>query len=166
MAYERSKSARDNFGKFINQLQPKTKALVRKLERILIKVYWQYVTSSFIQICLNEELLSNHTHTHTHTYIYIYIYTERGRLAPASLINISTHVACSTLTGYSVAPSCCCDLHQAKFTLINVYNIIFYAESPIRLFLCLSNLIFQDFYVPNSTPLNKMPYKVTLYAVF
>ena len=39
VAYEVSKSARDNFGKFINQPQPQTKALVRKLERILIKLH-------------------------------------------------------------------------------------------------------------------------------
>ena len=36
MAYERSKSSRDNFGKFINQFKPKTKTLIWKLERILI----------------------------------------------------------------------------------------------------------------------------------
>ena len=30
---------RDNFGKFIKQLQSETKALFRKLERILIKLY-------------------------------------------------------------------------------------------------------------------------------
>ena len=34
MAYEMSESARDNFGKFIHQFQPKTKTL-RKLERVL-----------------------------------------------------------------------------------------------------------------------------------
>ena len=35
-AYERFENARDNLGKFINQFQPKTKTLVRKLERILL----------------------------------------------------------------------------------------------------------------------------------
>ena len=39
MAYEGSENARDNFGKFIHQLQPETKTLIRKLERILIKLY-------------------------------------------------------------------------------------------------------------------------------
>ena len=39
MADERSKSAQDNFGKFIHQFQPETKTLIRKLERILIKLY-------------------------------------------------------------------------------------------------------------------------------
>ena len=63
MANERSKSIRDNFGKFVNQFQPKTKTLVRKPERILIKLYRQDVLLSF-----------NQTHTHTHIYIYIYIY--------------------------------------------------------------------------------------------
>ena len=71
MAYERHESARNNFGKFIYQFQPKTKTLVRKLERILIKSYRQNVSLSFNQTCLNEGLLPNHTHTHTHIYIYI-----------------------------------------------------------------------------------------------
>ena len=76
MAYERSESALDKFGKFIYQLQPKTKTLVRKLEKIQIKLYRQNVFLLFNQKCLNEGLLPNytHTHTHTHTYIYIYIY--------------------------------------------------------------------------------------------
>ena len=46
MAYERSESTWDNFGKFINQLQPKTKKLVRKFERIL-KLYRQKVSLLF-----------------------------------------------------------------------------------------------------------------------
>ena len=37
MAYEGYESTRDNFGKFNFQIQPKTKALVWKLERILKK---------------------------------------------------------------------------------------------------------------------------------
>ena len=41
MAYERSKSAWDNFSKFIYQLPPKIKTLVKKLERILIELYKQ-----------------------------------------------------------------------------------------------------------------------------
>ena len=36
MAYERSESSRNKFGKFIQQFQPKTKTLTWKLERILI----------------------------------------------------------------------------------------------------------------------------------
>ena len=40
MAYERSENARDNFGKSIDQFQPATKTLIRKLEKIL-KLYWQ-----------------------------------------------------------------------------------------------------------------------------
>ena len=39
MAYERSESNQDNFGKFIHQFQPETKTLIRKLEKILIKLY-------------------------------------------------------------------------------------------------------------------------------
>ena len=56
MAYERSESSRDNFGEFIHQFQPETKTLIRKLERILIKLYRQ-----------NVSLLSN-------IYIYIFIW--------------------------------------------------------------------------------------------
>ena len=41
MAYERFESAWDNFGKCIHQFQPETKTLIRKLERILIKLYRQ-----------------------------------------------------------------------------------------------------------------------------
>ena len=36
MTYERSKSARDNFGKYIRQFQHETKTLIRKYDRILI----------------------------------------------------------------------------------------------------------------------------------
>ena len=36
IAYEKSEI---NFGKFIHQFQPETKTLIRKLERILIKLY-------------------------------------------------------------------------------------------------------------------------------
>ena len=45
MVYERSESARDNFGKFIHQFQPETKTLIRKFERIFIKLYRQNVSS-------------------------------------------------------------------------------------------------------------------------
>ena len=74
MAYEMSESARNNFGKFICQFQLKTNTLVRKIERKLIRLYWQNVSLLFNQTCLHEGLLCTHTHTHTHTYIYIYIY--------------------------------------------------------------------------------------------
>ena len=78
MAYKRSESAQDNFGKFIHQFQPETKTLIRKLERILMKFYKRNVSSLSNQTCLNERLLPNHTHTHTHIYIYIYIYIYCG----------------------------------------------------------------------------------------
>ena len=71
---ERSESDRENFGKFIHQFQPDTKTLIRKLERILIKLYTQKVSLLFNQTSLTERLMPNHTHTHTHIYIYIYIY--------------------------------------------------------------------------------------------
>ena len=73
MADKRSERTRDNYAKFIHQFQPETKTLIRKLERILIKLYRQNVSLLFNQICLNESLLTNYKHTHTHTHIYIYI---------------------------------------------------------------------------------------------
>ena len=76
MAYEGYESALDDFGKIINRFQPETKTLIRKLERILIKLYWQNLSLIFNETCLNGRLVSNytHTHTHTHTHIHIYIY--------------------------------------------------------------------------------------------
>ena len=50
MAYERPKSARDNFDEFIHQVQPETKTLIWKLERILIKLYRQNVSLLFNHI--------------------------------------------------------------------------------------------------------------------
>ena len=67
----RSKSSPDDFGKFIHQFQPETKTLIRKLERILIKLYRQNVFLLFNQTCLNERVLLNYTHTHTHINIYM-----------------------------------------------------------------------------------------------
>ena len=43
MAYEGSKSIRDNFRKFIYKFQPETKTLIMKLERILNKSYRENV---------------------------------------------------------------------------------------------------------------------------
>ena len=43
MDYEKSEIARDNFGKFIHQFPPEARTLLRKLERILIKLYKQNV---------------------------------------------------------------------------------------------------------------------------
>ena len=65
MACEGSESVRDNFRKFIYQFQPETKTLIRKLERILNKLYRQNLSISFNETCLNERLLPNN--------IYIYI---------------------------------------------------------------------------------------------
>ncbi len=76
MAYEGSESARDNFGKFICQFKPESKTLIRKLERILNKLYRQ-----------NLSLLFNKTYI----YIYIYIYMKKCKqiflllLLPSSL---------------------------------------------------------------------------------
>ena len=77
MSYERSENTQDNFGKFIYQFQPETKTLIRKLKRILIKLYRPNVSLLFNQTCLNERLQPYYTHTHTHTHalIYMYIYS-------------------------------------------------------------------------------------------
>ena len=74
MAYEESESARDNFGKFIHQLQLETKTLIRKLQRILIKLYRHNVSLLFNETYLNKRLLSTHTHIHTHIHIYVCVY--------------------------------------------------------------------------------------------
>ena len=62
MAYERSGSTQDNFGKFIYQLQPETKTLVWKLERILIKLHRQNVCLLFIQlyVCVWVIIIKSH----------------------------------------------------------------------------------------------------------
>ena len=73
MAYERFESAWDNFGKFLYQFQPETKTLIRKLERILHKLYRQNLSLLFNETYLNEQLLPNYTHTHTHTHTHTYI---------------------------------------------------------------------------------------------
>ena len=53
MAYEGSESAQDNFWKFINQFQPQTKTLIRKLEMILNKLCRQNL-SLYIYIYMNN----------------------------------------------------------------------------------------------------------------
>ena len=59
MAYERSESAWDNFGKFIHHFQTETKAFIRKLEMILIELNRQNMSFFYLIIYI---------------YIYIYIY--------------------------------------------------------------------------------------------
>ena len=68
MAFERSESTQDNFGRFIDQFQPETKTLIKKLVKIFKKLYRQNVSLLLNQTCFNERLLPN--------YIYIYIYGE------------------------------------------------------------------------------------------
>ena len=70
MAYEGSESAWDNFGKFIHQFQPETKTLIRKLKRILIKLYRQNMSILFNETCLNEWLLPNYTYFKKYIYIW------------------------------------------------------------------------------------------------
>ena len=55
-----------NFGKFIHQFQPETKTLIKKLERILIKLYRQNVSFLFDQTWLNERLLPKYTYFKIH----------------------------------------------------------------------------------------------------
>ena len=62
-------SARNKFGKFIYQLQPKTETLVRKLERILIKLHRQNMPLLFNLTYLNERLLPNKHKIYTRQYI-------------------------------------------------------------------------------------------------
>ena len=76
MAYQGSESAWDNFGKFIYQYQPETKTLIRKLERILNKLYRQNLSLLFNKTSLNEQLLPNYTYFKIYIYIYIYIHTH------------------------------------------------------------------------------------------
>ena len=80
MAYKRSESARDNFGKFIHQFQPETKTLIRKLERILMKSWRQNVSLLFNQTCLMKDCCpTTHTHTHIHTHTHTHTHTEIDR---------------------------------------------------------------------------------------
>ena len=55
-----------------------TRFIIRKLERVLNKLYRQNLSLLFNETCLNKRLLPNrthtHTHTHTHTYTHICIY--------------------------------------------------------------------------------------------
>ena len=97
IAYERSESTRDNFGKFIHQFQPKYKTLIRKLERILIKLYRQNVSLLFNQTCLNERLLPNYTSMHTHTHTHTYIKNETFRRC-ILYINIDRFLVSQTIT--------------------------------------------------------------------
>ena len=60
MAYDGSKSASDNFGKFIYQFQPEAKTLIRKLERILNKLYRQNLSLLFIETYLCTYIFSSH----------------------------------------------------------------------------------------------------------
>ena len=73
MAYERSESTHDNLDKLINQFPPKTKTLVRKLERIWIKGHRQNMFLLFNQTCLNEGLLPNYKHIWIYIYIHVFM---------------------------------------------------------------------------------------------
>ena len=85
IAYESSESTRKNFGKFIHKFQPETKTLIRKLERILIKLYWQNVSSLLIQtshinityIYRPKDIYMYIYIRHIYIYIYIYLYMYR-----------------------------------------------------------------------------------------
>ena len=66
MSYEGFESACDNFGKFIHKFQPETKTLIRKLGRILIKLYRQNLSTTYL-----IKRVSARAHTHTHNYTLI-----------------------------------------------------------------------------------------------
>ena len=80
MAYEMSESARYNFGKFVHQFQPENKTLIRKLERILIKLNRQNVSLLFNQTRLNERLLPNYTQDVCLIFVFDNILTGRKHL--------------------------------------------------------------------------------------
>ena len=95
MAYEMSKSVWDNFGKFIHQFQPETKTLIRKLERILIKLYRQSVSLLFNQTCLYIYIyiyIYIYTHTHTHTCTYKKICIKHTHICMHTYIHTHTHL--------------------------------------------------------------------------
>ena len=100
MTYEKSESAQDNFGKFIYQFQPKTKTLIRKLERILIKLYRQKCLYYTIK---HEGFLTTHTHTHTYIYVCIYIHIYHQHRQHHQVIFLAelplTHRECTSLFG-------------------------------------------------------------------
>ena len=78
MAYERSETARDNFGKFIHQFKPETKTLIKKPERILIKSYRQ-----------NVSWLSNQTCVYIYIYIYIYCHPQTDCFVLSELFSVA-----------------------------------------------------------------------------
>ena len=93
MAYERSKSALDNFGKFIYQLQHKDKTLVWKLERILINYIDKMCLYQLNPTDLNDGLL----HIYIYIYIYIYMWKENstdGHYVITNLFQQAGNVAC------------------------------------------------------------------------
>ena len=58
MAYERSESAHDNFGKSTHQFQPKSKTLIMKLERIFFLPWTSEKPNIPIQTILEFEKYS------------------------------------------------------------------------------------------------------------
>ena len=63
MAYERSESTQDNFSKFINQLQPKTKNTTQATTTIFRKkienpyIHWLLNHDNSYQLLFNEEFI-------------------------------------------------------------------------------------------------------------
>ena len=62
MACERYGSARDNFDEFNIKHQRKTKTLVRKREKILLKLYRQNMSLLFKPAWTKDSYLTTHTH--------------------------------------------------------------------------------------------------------
>ena len=67
MAYEGSESALDNFNKFIYQLQPKTKALVRKLEGLVVLFYCESTLFASFNADLNFKQFSKYSFCFTNS---------------------------------------------------------------------------------------------------
>ena len=79
------------------QFQPETKMLIRKLERILNKLYRQNLSLLFNETCLNERLHRKHIHTHTRIHLYIchHHYHHHIVLAARISLTLSRHSALS-----------------------------------------------------------------------
>ena len=83
MSYEGSESARkEKFGEFVYQFKPEIRTHVRKLERIIVKLY-RHVSISFKQTYSNEKNAD----------LYIYIYVHFFFLSISTLIHFKVFIS-------------------------------------------------------------------------
>ena len=71
MVCEGSESAQNNFGKFIHQFQPETKTLIRKLKRIVYKLYWQNLSLLFNETSIATTPKCRGGYHYTKLYIHL-----------------------------------------------------------------------------------------------